>query len=280
MNFFNNPFVHIRDKDTVERKIWTFSLWKTQIVTDYDATMTRADWEHSWSIFEGNAAFSSGYKEEAKAFFEYYHAQEIDSSISPEDKDIIMHKWWNSCLNLFIKHRLHYSHIDEMLSNGHSMEFREWFKEFIEQAYGYSIPVVIFSAGVSNIIERFLSIQNSNFSNIHIVSNCLRFWDDWICNWFESDIIHSHNKSEHEISSLIQEHIRSKSDIILLGDSLSDIEMIDQDKRKDALNIAFVSGNKLMSMSDFINTFDIVIESAKDTHNVPIDILSEIAKNT
>jgi hypothetical protein len=43
MNFFNNPFVHIQDKDNVERKIKTFSPNKIQIVTDYDATVTRAD---------------------------------------------------------------------------------------------------------------------------------------------------------------------------------------------------------------------------------------------
>jgi hypothetical protein len=66
----------------------------------------------------------------------------------------------------------------------------------------------------------------------------------------------------------------------LLGDSLSDIKMIDLEKQKDALSIAFVSGKKLSSMSDFQKTFDIVVESAEGTYNVPNDILVEITKNT
>ncbi len=280
MNFFNNPSVHIRDKDNVERKISNFSLKNTKIVTDYDATMTKADWEHSWSIFEGTAAFSKGYKKDAKVLFEQYYPLELDNNISPEEKDIIMHKWWNSTLNLFIKHKLHNLHIEEMLSNQHSMEFREWFKEFIEQLYGFSIPVIILSAWVANIIESFLTIQNCLFPNVHIASNRLSFWDDWMCNWFESNfIIHSHNKNSHEINPNIQDITRSKTDIILLGDSLADIEMIPQDKQNTALNIAFVSWKKLNFLPDFINTFDIVIESANDTHNVPNDILTLIAKN-
>jgi len=229
MKFFNNPSVHIWDKYNVENKIRSFSPKNTQIVTDYDATMTKADWEHSWSIFEGTAAFSEGYKKDAKVLFEQYYPLELDNNISPEEKDIIMHTWWNSTLNLFIKHKLHNSHIEEMFSNQHSMEFREWFKEFIEQLYGFSI--------------------------------------------------HSHNKNSHEINPNIQDITRSKTDIILLGDSLADIEMIPKDKQNTALNIAFVSWKKLSFLPDFINTFDIVIESANDTHNVPNDILTEIAKN-
>ena len=175
MNSLNHPLIHIPHREAVERKINSFSLSRTQIVTDYDATMTRADGEHSWSIFENKATFSEGYAKEAKALFAKNHPFEIDDTLSPEVRNRIMQQWWEDSLSLLIKYKLHASDLNEILSRPHAMEFRVGFGQLLAQSSTHGIPVTIFSAGIGNVIEKFLILQKRLSPNLHIVSNRLRF---------------------------------------------------------------------------------------------------------
>lgn len=280
MFFLDHPNIYITDRESVELKINSFSLDRVQIVTDYDATITRADSDHSWSIFENPEIFSPGYSMEAKALFEQYHPIEIDPNIPLEEKLPIMQEWWKSCLGLFVKYWLHQSHIEEIIRKPHSMDFRHGFSEFLEESHKSDIPVVILSAGVSDVISSFLSSRGKYFPNIHIVSNQLKFWSNGICIEADSSqIIHSFNKSEQSLPPSVQAVVSHRHDTILLGDSLPDLDMIPVEQRDNALKIAFVSGKKLASISHFQKAFDIVIESANDTFDIPSHILRSIRKN-
>ena len=156
------------------------------------------------------------------------------------------------------------------------MDIRKGFSELFRLSADHAIPIVIFSAGVSDVIEKFLHVHRMLAPNVHIEANRLDFGNDGFCRGCQSEIIHLQNKTEQRINPKIQERIHSKKDVILLGDSLADVMMIGQDEREHALKIGFVSGKKIASIGMFREAFDIVIESAEESYGVPVGIVDRI----
>ena len=60
------------------------------------------------------------------------------------------------------------------------------------------VPVLVFSAGLGDSVSAVLRYHNVLLSNVHIISNYLRF-NGLQVNGFQGDIIHSFNKNEHAV---------------------------------------------------------------------------------
>jgi hypothetical protein len=60
------------------------------------------------------------------------------------------------------------------------------------------VPVLVFSAGLGDSVSAVLRYHNALLSNMHIISNYLRFTGLQV-NGFQGDIIHSFNKNEHAV---------------------------------------------------------------------------------
>ena len=51
------------------------------------------------------------------------------------------------------------------------MILRKGVKEFLKYTYQNNIPVIIISAGITDIIENFLKANNCLYDNVHIILN-------------------------------------------------------------------------------------------------------------
>lgn len=276
-SLFTDPLIHIKDKDTAERKIKNFRLDKLQIVSDFDNTITQDNGDCSWSLFPKSGMLPEEYVTEEANLYDYYYPLELDHSLSFADKDILMRKWWMEALGLFIKYKLHISVIDKIIQKDSFVDFRHWMKEFMDISATLNIPFIILSAWITNTINEFLSYKEAQFDNIHIVSNELKFDNDWFCVGINKDIIiHSENKDEHDMPAQIQEMVKWKTDIILLWDSLTDTKMVDEELRDWALKIWFLAEMKMNSKDKFMDNFDIVIASNYDSLRVPEMVLELI----
>jgi 5'-nucleotidase len=60
------------------------------------------------------------------------------------------------------------------------------------------VPVLVFSAGLGDSVSAVLRYHNALLSNVHIISNYLRF-NGLQVNGFKGDVIHPFNKNEHAI---------------------------------------------------------------------------------
>lgn len=274
---FSDPEIHIKDRKTVEEKIANFRLANLQIVADFDSTITQDNGHTSWSLFSKSGLMPEEYCKERDSYFDFYYPYEIDSTLTFEKKDKLMREWWEKHLELFIKYKLNISVIDNIIQDDSFFDFRYWMEEFLELSVIKNIPFIILSAWLTNTIDEFLTFREVNFFNVHVVSNELKFNEEWFCIWINKDvIIHSENKDEHDMPAHIKELVKWKKDIMLLGDSLSDVKMIDENLRKNALKIWFISEKKMPSKDKFMESFDIVIESNDDSFWVPEMILDLI----
>jgi 5'-nucleotidase len=78
-------------------------------------------------------------------------------------------------------------------------------------------------------IEKYLENQNSLYKNISLIGNEFIWSDNDVAVDFKKPIIHSLNKDETAIREFpeIYKEIEDKKNVILLGDSIGDTQMID-----------------------------------------------------
>ena len=197
------------------------------------------------------------YDEEAKTFYNYYRPFEIDETLDFETRNKLMIEWWDKHINLFIKYQLSEEIIDKSTKESEIMSFRKGAKEFLKNMKDRNIPVIIISAGIGNFIKKFLIKNNCNFENIYIVSNFIKF-ENKVATGISNNVIHSLNKNEVSLPNEIKKLIENRKNIILLGDSISDIRMARESVRKEALKIGFLEEKIEDNKPYYLENFDVV----------------------
>ena len=152
-------------------------------------------------------------------------------------------EWFQKHIELFVKYKISKDVFDEAATNLRVMEFRPYAKEFIEFLHQNNIPLIIISAGIGNFIESFLKHNNCNFDNVYISSNKILF------------NIQKENESEK---------IKNRNNILLLGDQVSDLNMINKKKHPSVISVGFLTPDS--PKEDIISNFDIVCEE-NDNYN-------------
>lgn len=256
-------------KDETEDKIKNWNDDNIHVLTDFDKTITCSYSESSWEILSKENIFPKEYVEEAKKLYNYYRKYELDETIDQKIKSKLMSEWWNKHTNLLVTFKLKESDIEELSLNKKYMKFRSGAPYFFKKMYDRNIPVIIISAGIGNFIEKFLINNNCFYNNIYIISNFIDF-KDGVAVGIKDKIIHSQNKNEVFIPENIKEVIKNRTNIILLGDSISDINMLNINDRSNALKIGFLDENVLENRKFYEKSFDVIC-----TDNTNFDELSK-----
>lgn len=246
--------------------------WKDDsihILIDFDRTITSGQCEGSWSVFAKSNLLPNEYNLDRQELYKIYRPVELDENIDYETKSKVMHEWWYKHIQLLIKYNLSEEIVNMATENINVMTFREGVRDFFKNMYKRNIPVIIMSAGVGNFIEQFLIKNECNYSNIYVISNYIKF-ENGIATGVSKDIIHSLNKKEVSLPKHIKENINNRPNVILLGDSLSDIKMATDDKIENALKIGFLEDNVAENTEIYIREFDVVC-----TNNTSFNELSK-----
>lgn len=122
------------------------------------------------------------------------------------------------------------------------------------------VPVLVFSAGLGDSVSAVLRYHNALLSNMHIISNYLRFTGLQV-NGFQGDIIHSFNKNEHAVEkSDYFKDLAGRNNVLLLGDELGDAGMADGvHNANSVLKIGFLYDRVEDRLEEFQKHFDIVL---------------------
>ncbi|KAB5529903.1 hypothetical protein DKX38_019984 [Salix brachista] len=127
---------------------------KLQVIADFDGTLTKhfvngRQWFCRHGILkQGNAE----YDDKRQALYEYYHPLEFSPTIPIQEKTKLMEDWWGKTHNLLIEGGLTYDAIKESVSSS-AIAFRDGVVELFEFLEERDILVLIFSAGLADIIE-------------------------------------------------------------------------------------------------------------------------------
>jgi len=249
------------------------------IVSDFDKTLTNAfvigQKAHTMiaQLREGKF-LSPDYPKKAFALFDIYHPIELDNKISIKEKNEKMHEWWKKHFDLIIESGMNKKVIDEVVKKM-KMHFRDGAFELLDFLNKNNIPLIIMSAAPGDLIEEYLRYEKKLLSNIHIIANMF-IWDkNGKAVGVKEPIIHSMNKHETEIKSLlIYKELLKRKNVILLGDNLEDLDMIKGFPYNNLIKIGFLNENVSENLEEFKKNYDVIILNDSD-----MDYVNEILKN-
>jgi len=268
--------VHIKNKEELNKKIEKIKrdgINSLHVIADWDRTLTKEffEGERTCTSFEHirkSGFLSEEYTKKSYALFDHYYPIEQSDEISAKEKNEKMYEWWSKHLQLLIESGLKKEFILDMIKKEHT-HIRDGFNEFFKLLEKHSIPILIFSAGLGDVIKEFLINKNQLYHNVHIISNFFRFDDNNKIIGFENEIIHSMNKKEVEIKQfLYYGEIKERKNVILLGDTLGDLEMAEEVDHDCIIKIGFLNKPDENKFEKFSNSFDVVVLNDGDLNYV------------
>ncbi len=226
------------------------------ILTDFDGTITKDNSDSSWATIFKNPKVTKEFIDECLKLFNYYHKFEIDESITLEKKISLMNEWYRKNIETLAKFEITEEIINYAANNESVMSFRNGAIEFLKAMHDKNIPIIIISAGVGNIIEQFLIRYNCNYPNIYICSNFLEYENGIIKGVRNNNLTHPLNKNEVYLPQNIKSKITDRNNILLLGNSVLDINMVNTSK--NVYKLGFLDEKIEERLDPFKENFDIV----------------------
>jgi len=245
------------------------------VLSDFDRTLTYGVIEgiktpSIISMLRDGNHLTEDYTVKAHALFDKYHPIEIDPKVSCQKKKKAMQEWWETHNKLLIKSGLSKSDLEDIVKNGH-VKFREGVPEFLDFLHEHNIPLVILSAsGCGDAIKLFFQKIGRDYSNILYVTNKFKWDKKGRAISTNGPIIHSMNKDETILEKISEVYkiIKPRRNVLLLGDSLGDLGMIEGFNYNALLKVGFLNFDYDKDIKGFRKQFDVVLKGDGDFNYV------------
>jgi 5'-nucleotidase len=259
--------VIIRNPEEFKKKTEKFKkdgAGNIHIVADFDRTLTKAFVEGKKvsttpaSVREGRY-LTPDYPEKAFALMDKYRPIEFDPKVPLEEKKKKMAEWWTLHFDLMVKSGMNKEVIRDIVKK-RVFKMREGAEEFLNALKKNNIPILIFSAGLGDIIKEYLESGKLLTENLHLVSNFFVFDENGKATGYLTPFIHSQNKNEVPIKDApYYNAIKHRKNVLLLGDTLEDLRMSEGLEHDCIINIGFLNEETKKNLEEFKEAFDIVI---------------------
>ncbi|KAJ8674763.1 hypothetical protein QAD02_010549 [Eretmocerus hayati] len=279
-----NSYVHMKDEQAVLQKINKIirdGANRLQLVTDFDLTLTKqhecgAPILSSFGIFRKCKQLPDHYRDQTKQLYEKYRSIEIDPNLPIEKKIVAMDEWNEASNNILRGFEFDRKEIEEVVDiYGHSLRDRT--KELFLKLKNLKVPILVFSAGLGDVVEALLRHQGVLHENVNVISNFLK-WNGNILDGFKNSdrMIHVFNKNEHSVENEYFKILQGRSNVVLMGDTIGDSQMADGvEGTETVLRIGFLYEHVEESLPSFKDAFDIVLVDDQ-TMNVILEVLGSI----
>ena len=209
----------------------------------------------------------AGYAKKAHALFDKYNLIEVDPNIPLAEKKRAMQEWWEIHNELLIESGLSKSDLEDIVKNDR-VKFREGVPEFLDFLCENNIPLIVFSSSVcGDAIPLFFQKIERNYPNIFYITNKFNWDDNGKAISTKEPIIHCMNKDGVILEDIpeIREVIKDRRNIILLGDSIGDLGMIEGFDYSNLLTVGFLNLDYNESSKEaYEENFDVILEGDGD----------------
>ncbi|MQL72437.1 hypothetical protein Taro_004742 [Colocasia esculenta] len=261
-----------------------------QVIADFDGTLTRY-WIDGCRGQTSHGLLKSNPETDAKiqAQYEYYHPLEYSPAIPIDEKTKLMEEWWEKTHSLLIEGGLTFDDIQKSVSSA-NIGFRDGVVELFEFLEEKDVPVLVFSAGVADVIEEvFRQKLHRSFRNIKVVSNRMAF-DNGRLVAFKGKTIHVLNKNEHALDMAAPVHdqlgdsngssdnsafVKKRTNVLLLGDHTGDLGMSDGLNYENRISVGFLNDNVEKSLKTYQEAFDMVLLNDASMYGV-LELVSQL----
>lgn len=180
------------------------------------------------------------YLDEAKCLYDKYRPIEIDPYLSLNEKAVAMHDWMTAAHNILKGIEFDPHGIEEIAQECNDI-LRDGTKEIVEKLYNVEVPIVVFSAGLGDMVEAVMKCNNAFFDNVKIISNFLKYKGNQLDGFSNDVLIHAYNKNECALAEDYLAVLRKRRNVLLMGDTTGDASMVDRvEDTKTVLKIGFL----------------------------------------
>ena len=236
------------------------------VISDFDRTITRcftAAGERCQSCYNvADGALTPEMAAYKQQVFEHYFPIEKDPNLTVDEKRPFMLEWYRKSNESLVSGGFRRDSLRSAVSEAvaqRRLELREGFGALLASLQAHRTPVLIFSAGISNVIsEIFAQLLPSVplAPSTQVVGNTMTFSDDGVLTRFEDPLIHMFNKNQSVVPAGSQ-----RRHVLLLGDGLGDVTMADEAATEPEiiLKIGFLNENVEGLLPQYEAAFDMVI---------------------
>lgn len=192
------------------------------------------------------------YFDEAKGLYNKYRPIEIDPYISMNEKSDAMRDWMLAANNLLKDIEFDSDEIEEVALQFENV-LRDGTEEMFEKLNKAKVPIVVFSAGLGDMVEGVLRCHNAFYDNVQIISNFLKYNGNKLDGFKNSVLIHTFNKNECALAKNHLKLLENRQNVLLMGDTIGDADMVQGIKDvKAVLKIGFLYENVSISFDKLI----------------------------
>jgi 5'-nucleotidase len=239
---------------------------KMHVLADFDRTLTTAfvggkSVPSLISILRDGNYLTPDYAGKANALYTKYHSIEIDPKVPYKEKKKMMQEWWMTHFDLLIGSKLNKKDLEKVVASG-KIRLREGFKDFIDFLHLGRIPLVIISSSGTggDAISMYLEKECELCDNIYIISNSYEWDENGNAISIKQPIIHVMNKDETSIRDYpFFDVIKDRKNVLLLGDSLGDTDMVKGFEYDNLIKIGFLNENVEENLELYKRNYDVVI---------------------
>lgn len=202
---------------------------------------------------EDSDLLPEAYHDTAKALQTFYYAKEIDHTLAMPEKIRYMVEWVEKAHEALISYHFRRELLAPAVKDAH-LALREGTQDIIDLTAkggpdGVSVPLLIFSAGIADVIEEVCRQQLPKPlpENVHIVSNRMLFSEpEGILTGFTEPVFHVFNKRASAVIDTAPyfheaTYEGKRKNVVLCGDSLGDLHMSDGIDFEDIIRVGYLN---------------------------------------
>ncbi|XP_078700539.1 cytosolic 5'-nucleotidase 3-like isoform X8 [Branchiostoma floridae x Branchiostoma belcheri] len=276
--------VYIKDAERVEKLLCQLiqdGKSKLQIITDFDMTLSRFSINGKrcatcHNVLENSSLVPESKKQVLDELRDTYYPIEINAKMTIEEKIPFMMEWYTKGTGVLVECGLKQSDLSLAVKESNAL-MRDGCDWQFSTLHEHKVPMLIFSAGIGDILEEIIKQHSQMYANMRVVSNYMDFNHDGMLVGFKGDLVHTYNKNEGALrNSDYFTTLKDRRNIILMGDSMGDLRMADGvPNMQHILKIGFLNDNIEERLEKYKEAYDIVLVS-DSTMDVPNAILKKI----
>jgi len=223
---------------------------KLLVITDFDATLTTGDSTQCHDLV--------GFSDLLAAQFREGFAPLLDWQTNPLTDGV---QWWDTAHALMVKYGQPPRSLIPRMVRQSSMVPRPGALKLLHRLALLNVPVLIVSAGLSDVIEEFLRQHDALTENITVCSNRLNYGADLAPQSVAPDppITSFTKASAYRAARSFFKHHAARRSLLVLGDSITDIDAATEVPYDHLISVGFPNSRGPEATAKYAESYDALV---------------------